>query len=166
MRLNGGVLPRSKDENAPKFTFPPVDLTGSGRLYETCLNLWKEGVLSTRTMMSMHGYDVDQEFERRKAEDKKGITETLAPRVEMMEEQLDTAKLTNENMENANKQNKAATSDAESEFENFVMVDYDNNNNNNRKVGRPEMSYEERHSDPADAQTGRQPKPSSPEGSL
>lgn len=33
-------------------------------------------------------------------------------------------------------------------------------------VGRPEMTDEERHSDPANSQTGKQPKPSNPEGSL
>lgn len=32
--------------------------------------------------------------------------------------------------------------------------------------GRPEMTDEERHSDPANSQTGKQPKPSNPEGSL
>ena len=82
VRLNGGVLPRSKDENIPKFTFPPVDLTGSGKLYETCLDLWKQGVLSTKTMMDIHGYDMDQEFERRREEDGRGVTDTLLPRKE------------------------------------------------------------------------------------
>lgn len=33
-------------------------------------------------------------------------------------------------------------------------------------VGRPEMTDEERHSDPANSMTGKQPKPSNPEGSL
>lgn len=34
------------------------------------------------------------------------------------------------------------------------------------KIGRPEMDDSERHSDPANAMTGKQPKPSNPEGSL
>ena len=123
-RLNGSILPRSKDENIPLFTFPPVDLTGSGKLYETCLNLWKEGVLSTKTMMSIHGYDMEQEYERRKKEDRRGVTETLLPRSEPQETE------------------------------------------GGGEGGRPAMTDDERNSDPADAQTGRQPKPSSPEGSL
>ena len=35
-----------------------------------------------------------------------------------------------------------------------------------RKVGRPELSDEERTSDVSKAYTGKQPKPSNPEGSL
>lgn len=150
VRLNGGILPRSKDENVPLFTFPPVDLTGSGKLYETCFNLWKEGVLSTRTMMTIHGYDVNQEFERRKAEDRKGVTETLAPRVDMMEKQLENADLS------IKKQSDAAA--VQTPVPTFVE--------DGGKPGRPRLDDSERQSDPADAQTGRQPKPSSPEGSL
>lgn len=126
-RLNGGFLPRSKDENVPKFTFPPVDLTGSGKLYESCLNLWKEGVLSTKTMMDIHGYDMAQEFERRRKEDDEGVTETLTPR----------------DCDTSNSEEKTGG-----------------------KVGRPSMDDNERASDPADALTGKQPKPSSPDGSL
>lgn len=127
VRLNGGFLPRSKDENVPKFTFPPVDLTGSGKLYESCLNLWKEGVLSTKTMMEIHGYDEQQEFERRRAEDEMGITDTLTPRENTTESE---------------------TTDGDG------------------KIGRPTLDDSERNSDPADAVTGKQPKPSSPDGSL
>ena len=129
VRLNGGFLPRSKDENVPKFTFPPVDLTGSGKLYESCLNLWKEGVLSTKTMMDIQGYDMAQEFERRTKEDALGVTDTLTPR------SCDTNKNEEEEEEPG-------------------------------KVGRPKMDDSERNSDPADAVTGKQPKPSSPDGSL
>lgn len=122
-RLNGNILPRSKDENIPTFTFPPVDLTGSGKLYETCLNLWKSGVLSTKTMLDIHGYDMDQEVERRQKENENGTTDILTPRDAKDDEGTGTP-------------------------------------------GRPALDDSERQSDPADAQTGRQPKPSSPEGSL
>lgn len=122
-RLNGGILPRSKDENVPEFTFPPVDLTGSGKLYETCLKLWEKGVLSTKTMLDIHGYDEAQEVERRVKEDENGTTDTLKPR-DAKEEETD------------------------------------------KQPGRPVLDDSERHSDPADAQTGRQPKPSAPDGSL
>lgn len=128
VRINGGILPRSKDENVPKFTFPPVDLTGSGKLYEACVELWKQGVLSTKTMMDIHGFDMKQEYDRRKNEDETGITDTLLPR--------------------------------ENKDEN------DTTGNGDGKVGRPSMDDTERQSDPADSLTGKQPKPSSPDGSL
>ena len=128
VRLNGGILPRSKDENVPTFTFPPVDLTGSGKFYEACLQLWEKGVLSTKTMMSVHGYDMDQEVKRRREEDGQGITDTLMPRDAKETENKDDGE--------------------------------------NNKVGRPTMDDNERNSDPADAVTGKQPKPSSPDGSL
>lgn len=38
--------------------------------------------------------------------------------------------------------------------------------NKNNKGGRPEMSNEERNSDPENAARGKQPKPSNPEGSM
>lgn len=128
VRLNGGFLPRSNDANIPAFTFPPVDLTGSGKLYETCLSLWKEGVLSTKTMMSTHGFDMDQEAEQRRKEDANGITCLLTPR-------------------NADECN-------------------DGDGNGDGTPGRPPMDDTERNSDPADSLTGKQPKPSSPDGSL
>ena len=131
VRLNGGFLPRSKDENVPKFTFPPVDLTGTGKLYETCLNLWKEGVLSTKTLMETSGYDMEQECERRKDEEEKGICKTLSPREDTKTESNTPT---------------GGTSTG--------------------KVGRPTLDDNERHSDPADAVTGKQPKPSAPDGSL
>ena len=126
-RLNGGILPRSKDENVPTFEFPPVDLTGSGKFYEQCLELWEKGVLSTKTMMTHRVYDMDQEVKRRKIEDVTGITQTLLPR---------------------------KRDDSEEEP------------SNGNKIGRPTLDDNERQSDPADALTGKQPKPSSPDGSL
>ena len=49
-------------------------------------------------------------------------------------------------------------------------IEKSNSNDNapgeTKKVGRPELSNEERTSDPGKAQTGKQPKPSNPEGSL
>lgn len=122
-RLNGNGLARSNEKNIPEFTFPPVDLTGGSKFYETCLNLWEKGVLSTKTMMTIHGYDIDQEIERRKKE-AGGADETLAPRSNQTTEEGDGT------------------------------------------VGRPELDDTERNSDPADSVTGKQPKPSSPEGSM
>lgn len=63
LRLNG-VLPRSSTANIPRFTFPPVDLAGNEKFQKTCLELWREGVVSTETMLQVHGYDMGQERER------------------------------------------------------------------------------------------------------
>lgn len=129
LRLNGDILPQSNRKNIPEFTFPPVDLAGTGKLYETCLKLWQEGVLSTKTMMDIHGYDMDQEAERRRHENSEGITNTLRPRGETDSTQ-------------------------------------ESGGDGDGTPGRPRMDDNERQSDPADSMTGRQPKPSSPEGSL
>ena len=81
-RLNGSnaYLPHSADANVPRFTFPPVDLTGSKAFQDACLKLWEKGMLSHETLLQAYGYDMGQEVERRKTEDAKGVTETLAPR--------------------------------------------------------------------------------------
>lgn len=134
-QLNGGFLPHSSGGKVPMFTFPPVDLTGTGKLYETCYKLWSAGVISTKTMLTAHGYDMEQEVERRKSEDDGGVTETLSPR--------------------------SAPADSQSETETTKTPD-----GTEKKVGRPAMDDNERQSDPADAVTGKQPKPSSPDGSM
>ena len=81
-RLNGSnaYLPHSADANVPRFTFPPVDLTGSKAFQDACLKLWEKGMLSHETLLQAYGYDMGQEVERRKTEDAKGVTETLTPR--------------------------------------------------------------------------------------
>ena len=124
-RLNGkhGSITHSAPGSIPQFTFPPVDLTDSQTFQEVCRDLWQKGVVSTRTMLQTHGYDMDQEMERKKAE------EPVTPPVE----------------------NPAAQ---------------DASNGSDGKQGRPEMDDTERNSDPLKSQTGKQPKPSNPEGSL
>ena len=123
--LNGagrnGVT-HSRPDNVPLFTFPPVDLAGSQKFQEVCRQLWEKGVVSTKTMLQTHGYDMDQERERMK---------TDPPR------------------ENAAKEAAPDSSDS-----------------GQAKRGRPTMNDTERSSDPAKAATGKQPKPSNPEGSL
>ena len=47
-----------------------------------------------------------------------------------------------------------------------VMAPRDQSSTANNDVGRPELDNDERTSDPDAAERGRQPKPSSPEGSL
>lgn len=124
-RLNGkhGSITHSAPGNIPQFTFPPVGLTDSQRFQEVCRDLWQKGVVSTRTLLQTHGYDMDQEMERKKGEG------PVTPPVE----------------------NPAAQ---------------DASNRGEDKQGRPEMDDTERNSDPLKSQTGKQPKPSNPEGSL
>lgn len=124
-RLNGkhGSITHSAPGNIPQFTFPPVDLTDSQRFQEVCRDLWQKGVVSTRTLLQTHGYDMDQEMERKKAEGP--VTSPV--------------------------ENSAAQ---------------DASNGGEDKQGRPEMDDTERNSDPLKSQTGKQPKPSNPEGSL
>jgi len=125
LRLNGtgrkGVT-HSRPDNVPLFTFPPVDLAGSQKFQEVCRQLWEKGVVSTKTMLQTHGYDMEQEEERKKSD---------PPR------------------ENAVKDTTPDSSDS-----------------GQAKRGRPTMDDTERSSDPAKAATGKQPKPSNPEGSL
>jgi len=81
MRLNGSnmYLPHSANENVPRFTFPPVDLTGNKAFQDACMKLWEKGMLSNETLLQTYGYDMGQEVERRKVEDAKGISDTLTP---------------------------------------------------------------------------------------
>ena len=81
MRLNGSnmYLPHSANENVPRFTFPPVDLTGNKAFQDACMKLWEKGMLSNETLLQTYGYDMGQEVERRKVEDAKGIPDTLTP---------------------------------------------------------------------------------------
>lgn len=124
-RLNGkhGSITHSAPGNIPLFTFPPVDLAGSQKFQEVCRSLWEKGVVSTRTMLQMHGYDMDQELERKKHE------QPVESPVGKSNTQKDTDESTG-------------------------------------KQGRPEMDDTERSSDPAKSMSGKQPKPSNPEGSL
>ena len=130
-RLNfrvGNSLKHSADNQIPRFTFPPTDLSGSKAFQDTCLKLWQEGVLSHETLMQSYGLDMNQEVERKKAEEERGIHSVLAP------------------------------SDKDSCQE--------NSEESTGVRGRPTLDEEERHSDPANSQTGRQPKPSNPDGSV
>ena len=125
LRLNGtgrkGVT-HSRPDNVPQFTFPPVDLAGSQKFQEVCRQLWEKGVVSTKTMLQTHGYDMEQEAERMKSD---------PPRQSMTKGDGN-----------------------------------DTSNSGQAKRGRPTMDDTERTSDPAKAATGKQPKPSNPEGSL
>lgn len=79
-RLNSSsYLPHSANESVPRFTFPPVDLTGSKSFQDSCLKLWEKGMVSNETLLQTYGYDMGQEVERRKTEEKTGIYEVMVP---------------------------------------------------------------------------------------
>ncbi len=122
-RLNGkhGSITHSASGNIPQFVFPPVDLADSQKFQEVCRTLWEKGVVSTRTMLQSHGYDMDQEMERIKSEPKR---------------------------------------------EGGIGKDAEPNAGGEGQQGRPTMDDSERSSDPIKSMTGKQPKPSNPEGSL
>ena len=117
-----------KEENIPKFTFPPVDLAGDKAFRETCFRLWEKGVLSSETMLNAHGHDIEQEAARKAHEKESGMTDILMP--------------------------PGVSDKGKPEGE------------RNDKTGRPRMDDDERNSDPGKAETGRQPKPSNPDGST
>lgn len=125
LRLNGtgrkGVT-HSRPDNVPLFTFPPVDLAGSQKFQEVCRQLWEKGVVSTKTMLQTHGYDMEQEEERKKSD---------PPRQNEIKDHMPEA-----------------------------------SDSGQAKRGRPTMDDTERSSDPTKAATGKQPKPSNPEGSM
>jgi hypothetical protein len=130
-KLNGSRigLTHSAPGNVPVFMYPPVDLTGSAKFAETCFKLWQTGVLSTQTMLQTHGYDIEQEVERKKREATTGVEDTLLP-----QEKTDSTGIPKPG--------------------------------NEKGPGRPEMDDTERNSDKGNSMTGKQPKPSNPEGSL
>lgn len=94
LRLNdvSPAMPHSASDQIPKFTFPPVDLSGSKAFQEACLKLWEKGVVSHETLLQTYGYDMRQEVERRKGEEDKGINDTLEMRTasKSAEEATDT----------------------------------------------------------------------------
>lgn len=78
-RLNGDpyAVTRSSSDRIPQFVFMPLDMEGRKQLEKTCQTLWREGVLSTETLLTTYGYDMDEETIRRKEEKQKGIDEAL-----------------------------------------------------------------------------------------
>lgn len=133
----------------PEFTFMPLDMAGKKALREACEKLWKEGVVSTETLMTSYGYSIERESARRKHEDSSGLDETLAPRT--VADQKAQMKM--------EQSLKPAIEVKEEEPKQEDTVE-------ETKIGRPEMTDDERTSDPEAALRGKQPKPSNPEGSM
>lgn len=74
-----------RSHHAPEFVYNKMDLKGTEKLQEACLTLWREGVVSTRTMTEAHGLDIEQERERLAAEEKSGLRNVMRPRDEEKE---------------------------------------------------------------------------------
>lgn len=148
MRLNGSspAMPHSADENIPKFTFPPVDLSGNKAFQESCLKLWEKGMVSNETMLQTYGYDIKQEEERLKNEQSKGMFETFVPPAKR------------QGGDDGSTQSTEGGGTQSSQNEKLLEVE-------EKTVGRPTLDDSERMSDPAKSVTGRQPKGSNPEGS-
>lgn len=136
--LNGtkNGLPRSASNKLPKFTFPVTDLTNNKSFQDRCLELWNDGVLSYETMIEAHGFDYEEEKARKQAE---------------VEEEVQTKVFVKPGVDPDSLQAEPVTND---------------NSSGDNPVGRPKMSDDERQSDPADASTGAQPKPSNEEGTT
>ena len=137
-RVNGDMITRSRNDKIPKFDLEPVDLSGNGKFQKTCLDLWKQGCLSTETMLDAHGFNFEQEVSRKQQEVDDGTFELMKTGTDVPEDYNGTPT-----------QSPTQTVPTEE-----------------GKVGRPEMTEEERTSDISKAYTGKQPKPSNPEGSL
>ena len=140
LRVNGDMVTRSKNDKIPRFEFEPADLSGNNKFQKTCLDLWKQGCLSTRTMLEAHGLSIDQEAKRKQKEIDDGTFELLKDGMDIPTGDLTTT--------TSIKEDKAVDDGVE------------------KKRGRPELTDEERTSDISKAYTVKQPKPSNPDGSL
>lgn len=67
-------------KNIPEFHFAPFDIAGQKSMRETCMSLWENGLISTRTLMEMNGFSIDQEKKERELEAENGTDEVLAKR--------------------------------------------------------------------------------------
>ena len=156
---NNKIIPHSKDENIPNFTFPPVDLSGSKQFQEACFKLWTEGMVSIETLMTAYGLDMDQEYERKQQEKTDGISKVLCNPEDLINQNVNTDDDPDGNHEGMVayrrngrtywRRNPSRTSTEET----------------TETVGRPTLDTNERASDPYNSMTGRAPKPSNPEGS-
>ena len=64
----------------PTFTYMPLDMEGRKALRNTCTELWKQGLVSTKTMLEANGYSLEKEKAQRDKELKEGIDDSMKPR--------------------------------------------------------------------------------------
>lgn len=70
-------LPRSNDAKLPKFMMPVSDLTKVAAFQEACMTLWDKGMISDKTLMEAHGFNVQYEFEQKQKEKNEGYGEVF-----------------------------------------------------------------------------------------
>ena len=64
----------------PEFKFQPLSMEGKKALREKCIDLWKQGVVSTKTMMDTNGYSYEAERTQREKESSDGTDEIFVSR--------------------------------------------------------------------------------------
>jgi len=67
----------------PEFHFKPLSMNGKKELREACGELWKQGLLSTATYLSAHGYSLEDEKVKREKEKNQGYDDIFVPRDKM-----------------------------------------------------------------------------------
>lgn len=94
-------------KEAPEFSFMPLDMSGKKALRESCIELWKQGLVSTKTVMDMQGYSLDKEMDLREREANNGTDQTMLPResinAKIVNEESSTEENTNEETRGRNK---------------------------------------------------------------
>lgn len=155
IRVNGDQITHTRSDKIPRFEFEPIDLSGNNKFQKTCEDLWKQGCMSTRTMLDSHGIDYDQELKRKKHEVESGEYGLMSTLVN----ELAGAVTAQDAIKEGTVTPTPTPTEPQTE-ETITEVTEE------RKVGRPELPDEERTSDVSKAYTGKQPKPSNPEGSL
>ena len=115
-------------KDIPEFHFAPIDMNGEKAFRETCEKLWQQGLVSTRTLLEINGFNMSKEKARRETEASDGTDEVLMSR--QVQQQM------------------AASSEETS----------DEVQTEKKSVGRPKMENDERHSDPDNAQRSKQAK--------
>lgn len=153
IRVNGDQVTHSRDDKIPKFEFEPIDLSGNNKFQKVCEDLWKQGCMSTESMLDAHGIDYKQELKRKQREVDSGEYGLMSTAIN----NVINAATIQDAVEDGTI-NMSTPESTENETTEIVETE--------RKVGRPELSDEERTSDVSKAYTGKQPKPSNPEGSL
>lgn len=64
----------------PEFHFLPLDMNGQKAMRDTCVQLWNQGLISTKTLMDTQGYSLAKEKSQRQTESTDGTDETMMPR--------------------------------------------------------------------------------------
>ena len=77
--VNGSAygLPRSNNDKLPEFKMPVSDLTKVAAFQEACMTLWDKGMISDKTLMEAHGFNVQYEFDQKKKEAEEGYNEVF-----------------------------------------------------------------------------------------